>query len=66
MKIKEVAGIYFVSVITTNIMLEIKDQRNGVGENPPSPPLICISSFYRLPSLGPGLEALLNRLLINC
>ena len=38
-----VTGIYFVSVISTNIMLEVED----------------------LPSLGPGLEALLNRLLIN-
>ena len=51
---KIVAGIYFVSVM-------FEDQRNG-GE----PRFLCVLVFFHhLPSLGTGLEALQDRLLIN-
>ena len=58
LKIKK--KLVFTSLVFTSFLLYLKVKE--IGE---TPPLLCFSSFHRLPSLGPGLEALLNRLLIN-
>ena len=42
----------------------LEDQRNGGGEPNPQP-LLYFRSFHGLSSLDLGLEALINRLLMN-